>query len=178
MVFAATLTLGACSSNDDDSGADADNTTGAGDTSMPAPGTGPGDEIDTSPVEYVIPLTVEEEIPAPTGADGAGGQATLTFDPATRGMTGTVTTSGLSGAPVMAHIHEQPAGELTGPPIVTLVEDGSGTGYVLADDVILTVEQAESLETGLLYVNVHTELNMAGEVRGQIVEQDPEASGN
>lgn len=198
MLLAATLALGACGSSDDDSGMDespageaedADDADGAGDvdgmeggdgadgTSMPAPGTDE-DDIDMSPVSYAFPLTVEEEIPPPTGAEGASGEADLVYDPVTRGMSGSITTTGLSGPPTMAHIHEQPAGEMTGPPIVTFVPDGTGTGFVLGDDVILTEEQAESLETGLLYVNVHTDMNQPGEIRGQIVEQDPEASDN
>ena len=184
LLIVAALALGACGSDDDDdmdpaTGTDAagdmDATGGAGETSMPAPGVDPNAPPDLTPVAYDFPLTVEEEIPEPTGVpDGAGGQASLVFDPATRGITGTVTTSGLSGPPTMAHIHEQPAGEMTGPPIVTLLEDGSGEGYVVPDATILTEEQAESLETGLLYVNVHTELNPPGEIRGQIVERDPE----
>jgi len=176
MLVVGTLVLGACSSDDDD--AEPNDADGVGDTSMQAPGTGPDDEIDLSPVAYTIPLTVEEEVPAPTGADGASGEAALVFDPATRGLSGSITTSGLSGPPTMAHVHEQPAGEETGPPIVDFIEDGSGTGFVLPDDVILTEEQAESLETGLLYVNVHTELNAPGEIRGQIVLQEENDTGN
>jgi len=196
VVLAATLALGACGSDDDDdsnmgestvgetNGADdadgedgGDGTDGADQTSMPAPGTD-GDDMDLSPVSYAFPLTVEEEIPAPTGADGASGEADLVFDPATRGMSGSIITDGLTGVPTMAHIHEQPAGEMTGPVIVAFVPDGTGTGFVLGDDVILTEEQAESLETGLLYVNVHTDLNQAGEIRGQIVEPDPDTPVN
>ena len=178
MLVAAALALGACSSDDDDD--DMDPATDAGDeTSMPAPGTDPNEPADPSPVSYVIPLTVEEEVPAPTGVpEGAGGEADLTFDPATGGITGTITTMNLSGPPTMAHIHQQmfEGSELqpTGPIIVPFIEDGSGTGFVLADDAMLTPEQIESLETGLLYVNVHTELNGAGEIRGQIVEQEAE----
>ena len=177
LLIAAALALGACGSDDDDDAA-TDAPTGSdasGQTSMPAPGVGPDDEIDTSAIAYVIPLTVEEEIPAPTGVPaGASGEASLVFDPETRGLTGTVTTSGLSGPPTMAHVHEQPAGEMTGPPIVTFLEDGTGTGFELPGDTILTEDQAESLETELLYVNVHTAQNREGEIRGQIVEQDPQ----
>ena len=174
LLIAAALALGACGSDDDDDDAatDAD---ASDQTSMPAPGVGPDDPIDTSPIAYVVPLTVEEEVPAPTGVpDGAGGEASLVFDPETRGLTGTVTTSGLSGPPTMAHVHEQPAGEMTGPPIVTFLEDGTGTGFELPGDTILTEDQAESLETEFLYVNVHTAQNREGEIRGQIVEQDPQ----
>ena len=173
LLLAGTLALGACSSDDDDD-TDAVDTDETGDTSMPAPGTDPDADIDLTPVTYLIPLTVEEEIPAPSGAEGASGEAELVFDPSTRGLTGRVSTSGLSGPPTGAHVHEQPAGEMTGPVIIPFVEDGTGTGFVLPDDTLLTEEQAESLETGLLYVNVHTELNEAGEIRGQIVEQEAE----
>ena len=170
-----TLALGACGSDDDDG----DPVAGAGDgTSMPAPGTGPDDPVDMSPIAYDIELTTEQEIPAPTGADGASGQAALVFDPTTRGLTGTITTSGLSGPPTMAHVHQQPAGELTGPPIITFLEDGSGTGFVLPDDRLLSEEEAEALQTGLLYLNVHTALNEAGEIRGQLVLPGPDENGD
>ena len=192
LLVASALALGACGDDDDDdpdAGADGiDPVTEAGDpgdTSMPAPGTDPNAPPDLSPVAYAIPLTVEEEVPAPTGVpEGAGGEANLVFDPETRGITGTVSTSGLSGPPQAAHIHEQGFGEdgtlqETGPIIVGFVPDGDGTGgFVSPNDAVLTEDQVESLETGLLYVNVHTELNPAGEIRGQIVEQDPEGDGS
>jgi len=171
-----TLALGACGSDDDD---DNDPVAGSGDeTSMQAPGTGPGDPVDMSPIAYDIELSTEEEIPAPTGADGATGYAQLVFDPTTRGLTGTITTSDLSGPPTMAHVHQQPAGELTGPPIITFLEDGSGTGFVLPDDKLLTEEQAEALQTGLLYLNVHTALNEPGEIRGQLELPEPDENGD
>ena len=96
-------------------------------------------------------------------------------------MTGTITTSGLTGTPTMAHIHEQAAGDDIGPPIIFFVPSGDGTGddgFELPADTVLDEGQAESLETGLLYVNVHTAANPEGEVRGQIVEQDPEGDGS
>ena len=183
LLVAGALALGACGSDDDDDDVnDADpmvedtgDVDGAGETSMPAPGTVPGETDDMSPVTYAIPLTVEEEVPEPTGVpEGATGAADLVFDPATNGITGTVTTSGLSGPPTAAHIHIGAPGE-AGPIVVGFVADGSGTGtFELPGDSVLNEEEAEALETGLLYVNVHTELNEAGEIRGQIVEQDPE----
>ena len=182
LLVAGSLALGACGSDDDDDMDDVDPTAegtgdagGAGETSMPAPGTVPGEPADMSPVAYAVPLTVEEEVPEPTGVpEGATGEANLVFDRATGGITGTVTTSGLSGPPTMAHIHIGAPGE-AGPVVVGFVADGSGTGtFELPGDSVLDEEQAEALETGLLYVNVHTELNEAGEIRGQIVEQDPE----
>jgi len=168
----ATLGLAACSSDDDDETI----VDGDDQTSMPANGGDTDDTTETTPVSYVIPLTIEAEIPAPTGADGASGEANLVFDPTTRGISGSITTSGLSGPPTMAHIHEQPAGEPTGPNIISFIPDGSGTGFVLPDGTLLTEEQAESLETGLLYVNVHTDLNQPGEIRGQIVLAEEDAS--
>ncbi len=140
----------------------------------PAPGVVPGEEAEADgSLAYVIPLTVAEEIPAPTGADGASGEATLDFDAETNGLTGSITTSDLSGPPQAAHIHEGALGE-TGPVLIPFVEDGTGTGFVLPTDTVLNEEQVTLLRNGELYVNVHTELNGSGEIRGQIVEQDPE----
>ena len=183
LLVAGSLALGACGSDDDDDDVNdadpmsegTDDADVADETSMPAPGTVPGEPADTSPVTYAFPLTVEEEVPAPTGVPPeATGTANLVFDPATGGITGTVTTSGLSGPPTMAHIHQGAPGE-AGPVLIGFVADGTGTGtFELPGDSVLDEEQAEALETGLLYVNVHTDLNQAGEIRGQIVQQDPD----
>ena len=72
-----------------------------------------------------------------------------------------VTVEGLSGPAVAAHIHPGAAGE-EGPPLVTLDHE------TLSGSVQITPEQALAIQTTLTYVNVHTEANPEGEIRGQL----------
>lgn len=69
-------------------------------------------------------------------------------------------------AGTMAHIHEAPPNE-SGPVVVPLERTDDNTWSVL-DGVHLTEAQLETLKEGNLYVNVHTEANPGGEVRGQL----------
>lgn len=109
-------------------------------------------------------LSSAAEVPPVTGA--GTGTATVTFDPATKGITYNVTYSGLSGPAKAAHIHcGAAAGANSG---VAVKFDNpaspiSGTGT-------LTDAQAADLEAGKCYVNVHTEANGGGEVRAQLTK--------
>lgn len=77
----------------------------------------------------------------------------------------TINYKGLSGPPTMAHIH--------GP-----AEPGSNAGVVvpltianatqLAGTVTLTEAQVADLYAGRYYVNIHTDANKGGEIRGQL----------
>jgi hypothetical protein len=71
-----------------------------------------------------------------------------------------VSVRGLSGPVVAAHIHEAPPG-MDGGVVIPLENDLRGTAAI-------TPEQDASLVAGNLYVNIHTEANQDGEIRGQI----------
>lgn len=77
---------------------------------------------------------------------------------------------------VQAHIHKGPAGE--NGPVVLFLYDRSGTngpgGELSSDNPVSSTlpfgaENIVDLLTGYYYVNVHTEANPGGEIRGQIV---------
>ena len=109
-------------------------------------------------------LTGFQEVPAKnTGAVGFG---TATVIPSTRTITGSITTTGITGT--AAHIHEGPAG-VAAPVIVPMTETPPGSGqWVIAPNTVLTESQFASFQSGNLYFNVHTVANPGGEIRGQI----------
>lgn len=92
----------------------------------------------------------------------AAGTAEVTVDTEAKTVTWKVTTEGLSGEPTAAHIHgPAAAGENAAPAIDLSAALAEGSGEI-------TDEQIADLEAGNYYLNVHTEANPDGEVRGQL----------
>jgi predicted small secreted protein len=105
-------------------------------------------------------LTGSEQVP-PLNVPGSGsGSFRVAEDGA---ITGSVTTKDVQGT--MAHIHRGAKGT-NGPVIVPL--DKNGDTYTAPAGRKLTPPQIEDLKAGNLYVNVHTNRNKGGEVRGQL----------
>jgi hypothetical protein len=77
----------------------------------------------------------------------------------------TITVQNLSGPATAAHLHRGEPG--TPGPVEITLDHTTLTGTTSA----LTAEQLADLFDGLLYVNVHTELNTGGEIRGQVGRQ-------
>ena len=104
--------------------------------------------------------------PGPGIASQGKGMATASLDSATKTLTWTVDYSGLSGPATAAHIH--------GP-----ADPGANAGIVvpftgnlaspIKGSATLTDAQIAQLEAGKWYVNIHTEANKPGEIRGQLV---------
>ncbi len=107
-----------------------------------------------------VKLSGAEEVP-PVSTPGSGSGSFRVAEDGT--ITGSVTTKDVQGT--MAHIHRAPKGQ-NGPIIVPL--DKNGDSYTVPAGRKLTKEQLEDLKKGNLYVNVHTNANKGGEVRGQI----------
>jgi hypothetical protein len=100
---------------------------------------------------------------AGTGSAGTG-SAAMTFDDASNLFNWNITWGGLSGSVSSAHFHgpalpnqnagvKVPIGVLTSPSI------GSAT---------LSSSQASDLLSNLWYINIHTALHPAGEIRGKV----------
>jgi hypothetical protein len=104
--------------------------------------------------------------PAAGIASQGKGMATASLDTATKVLTWTVDYSGLSGPATAAHIH--------GP-----ADPGANAGVVvpftgnlaspIKGSATLTDAQMAQLEAGKWYINVHTDANKGGEIRGQLV---------
>jgi hypothetical protein len=110
-----------------------------------------------------VPVTLSgaEEVP-PVSVPGSGkGSFTIAEDGAVQGS---VTTTGVQGT--MAHIHMGARGQ-NGPVIVPLTK--TGDTYAAPAGAKLTPAQMQAFKAGNLYVNVHTDRNKGGEVRGQLV---------
>jgi CHRD domain len=105
--------------------------------------------------------------PAPGITSSGKGSATASLDTATKQLTWTVDYSGLSGPATAAHIH--------GP-----ADPGANAGIVvpftgnlaspIKGSATLTDAQIAQLEAGKWYVNIHTEANKGGEIRGQLMK--------
>jgi hypothetical protein len=97
----------------------------------------------------------------------ATGDATVTYDTASKQVTWRITYSGLSGTPTAAHFHgPAPPGANAGvavpiPNVAASPAQGSAT---------LTDAQAADLLAGRYYINIHTAANPAGEIRGQVTK--------
>ena len=120
-----------------------------------------------APESFQVPLTGAQEVPAVDTP--AKGMAKLSYDPASRVLTWTVTYSGLSGPATMAHFHGPAAkGENAGVQI-WLIEKGKPVESPIKGQATLTPDQAKDFAAGKWYVNVHTEQHPGGEIRGYVM---------
>jgi hypothetical protein len=110
-------------------------------------------------------LSAQSEVP-PNQSKGKG-RADVTFDTATKQLTWTVTFSDLTGPATVAHFHgPAEAGKNAGVALMI----GTKPTSPAKGSATLTDAQAAQLAAGQWYVNVHTEANKGGEVRGQVVK--------
>jgi hypothetical protein len=120
-----------------------------------------------APQALQVPLTGSKEVP-PVETAGKG-VANLTYDPATRVITWTITYSGMSGPVTMAHFHGPAAkGENAGVQI-WLTQQGSPAENPIKGQATLTAEQAKDFSAGKWYVNLHTKDHPGGEIRGLVL---------
>ena len=106
-------------------------------------------------------LNAENEVP-PTGSDALG-TATLIFNNLTKIFTLRVDYSEITL--IAAHIHKGEIG-VSGLVVFPLDHTKNPIEYTSAP---LTLEQEEDLINGLYYVNLHTDIYPAGEIRGQLI---------
>jgi hypothetical protein len=142
----------------------------------------------SGPIVFTADLLAGNEVPPVSGPEvGARGHVTITFD-VPRDVSGNVTGPGSAtfamqlgsfprGTPaIAAHIHVGASG-VPGPIVVgttlspaapVLMGDGTANISVRVDNVPQAQAAAISNSPGNYYFNVHTPLNPAGAVRGQL----------
>jgi len=103
------------------------------------------------------------EVP-PTGSKGTG-VVTATYDTVSKMLSWKGSYKDLTGPATMAHFHAGEAGK-NGPVVVPITPSASP----FAGSTTLNDAQAAELLAGKWYVNVHTEANKGGEIRGQVTK--------
>lgn len=131
---------------------------------------------ETSATHYAE-LTGANEVPANT-ATGTG-EAWIIIDPQNNSVRWTVTYEGLTGPATGAHFHG-PADVGANADVVIGLGATEGTDRygspIQGEATGLTAEQIAAAEGGQWYVNIHTEANPAGEIRGQVVVKEADAA--
>lgn len=150
-----TVGISACSSDDDDDDSN--------DTSQVA------DNI----TSLSLALDSQSTVP-PANVDGATGTADFAVDTDTGAISGSVSVSGTTGQPTMAHIHSGAVGE-AGPIVIGLEGNEDGSVWTVPADSALDAVALQEFQDGNLYINVHTEANSPGELRAQLVDDTPAA---
>ena len=140
-----------------------------------------GDDTNTNPPPptFQATLNAANERPNPVTSPGTG-SATVVQNGTT--FTYTVNYAGLTGAPILAHIHG-PADATKAVGVLVNFDIGAPTGgtgsftgtFTAADIVPASGQPAISqdslvklMRTANAYVNVHTNANRGGEIRGQL----------
>ena len=112
-------------------------------------------------VNFKATLGGGEEVP-PVQTQGKG-ELTATFDQGSKRLTWKGNYSGLSGPATAAHFHAAEKGKNGGVAVPI-----SPSASPMEGSATLNDQQAADLMAGRWYVNVHTEANKAGELRGQM----------
>jgi CHRD domain len=106
-------------------------------------------------------LTGAAEVPPVDSA--ATGTAEVTVDTEAMTVSWTVTAEGLSGDATAAHFHGPATPEESAPPVIDISENW------MEGSTEITPEQMQMIQDGMTYLNVHTEANPDGEIRGQVM---------
>lgn len=141
--------------------------TGAGTEPTPTPTPTPAPAPAGPVEELVASLDVKQEVPTPdvVGAGGSGRfTGVLRTSGAVRTLEWELRVRGLTGRAVAAHVHVGAAGK-AGPVAVPLC---SPCGSRERGEVRVDARARRALLNGTAYVNVHTQRNEAGEIRGQV----------
>jgi hypothetical protein len=97
----------------------------------------------------------------------ARGMAEGTVDTETGKLVFTITHDDLSADPTSGAFHGPAAMGTEAPPTVILEEAG-GWASPIEREVMISPEQAQELLAGMWYINLNTNQNPEGEIRGQI----------
>jgi hypothetical protein len=133
--------------------------------------------------EFTADLTADAEVPAPTVPSGyeGSGSGTFTISDDESEIDYQVSYENLTGAPVASHIHYGAAGVAGG--VILPLDLGADPGTSGTFSGTLTeadftpvdggpqsfAESLDAIRAGNTYINIHTEQNPPGELRGQLL---------
>ena len=118
------------------------------------------------------PIAGSQEVP-PVTTQGTG-TADVTFDSTSNELSWNIEFSGLTGSATAAHFHgPAAAGNNTG--VQINIGEISGLTSPMNGTATLTANQTSQLLNGTMYINIHTEANPDGEIRGQVICVQDEA---
>jgi CHRD domain len=117
-------------------------------------------------VDMEAALTSAKEVP-PKPSSGEG-YAFMSYNEATRALSWKVYYSGLSGPATAAHFHG-PADSMANAGVA--INLGAAGSTPIVGSATLTEAQAADLASGKWYINVHTQANPGGEIRGQVMPE-------
>lgn len=120
----------------------------------------------TGSLQFSARMNGAQEVPAVT--TNAYGVSTFTLSKNRDSLCFSLSTTGLSGPSAGVHIHEAAAGQNGGVvlDLSSYIFGNQGNGVITG--AVLTPAFIEKMLNGQFYVNLHTNANMNGEVRGQI----------
>lgn len=139
-----------------------------------------GGDASGNTVVFSATITATQEIPTPEADTPATaiGSGSLLYNADEGTLQFAFAYRGLSDAAAAAHFHNGASGS-TGPVVQTIcggpepaiVGDCPGASGFLQGTWEIPEDMVEALMAGDLYFNIHTPLNGAGEIRGQITPQ-------
>ena len=107
-----------------------------------------------------------QNVTTPNDSKGTG-TAEVTFDTASKTLSWTINFDGLTGPATMAHFHG-PAAPGANAGVALMI--GANPTSPAKGSATLTDAQAADLQGGRWYINIHTNANRGGEIRGQVVK--------
>ena len=117
-------------------------------------------------VNFKADLNGASEVPPVTTA--GKGSATASLNTATKMLTWSVDYSGMSGPVTAGHIHGPAATGANAGVLVPLAGNPASLASPIKGSATLTDAQISDLEEGRAYINLHTDANKGGEIRGQL----------
>jgi hypothetical protein len=117
-------------------------------------------------VNFKADLSGATEVPPVTTA--GKGSATASLNTATKMLTWSVDYSGMSGPVTAGHIHGPAAPGANAGVLVPLAGNPASLANPIKGSATLTDAQISDLEAGRAYINLHTDANKGGELRGQL----------
>ena len=117
--------------------------------------------------EFQFPIGADQAVPATTSSGTGAGFVTL--DASAAQIKWEITFEGLTGPAVAAHFHGPAAPGATAG-VRLNIGSVSGLSSPMVGSAMIDDIMAQEIIDGLWYVNIHTSMFPAGEIRGQVID--------